>query len=388
MKQINKLMLVILWGCIGLNAFSQDSTQTSRNQNRAVMQSGNTHFLLTGYGFAGFEKVGKENSSFGPAGFAPIFLWKKSDKLFFEAEAEFEIEDGNLNIGLEYATLHYKLSKNLTLGAGKFLSPFGIFGERLHPSWINKFAEKPLGFSHDAGVLVGPMTEFGIQLRGGAQIGNSKINYVGYLTNGPKLNDGSSNPMMAGMINYDNLGDNNNNKAIGGRIGFLPLINSSFEIGVSGQFAKLGDHESANENIAANMMAYDLSFIQKIDVLKSNLDIKAQYNTVKVDDLIYKNSLGQNYTFNNKTTAWFAQAALRPSFVDDNFFKNLEFTTRLSEIKAPEKAMWSVHNFQTAFGINYWLDWNSVLKINFQITNDKITNEKENGFFIQWGLGL
>lgn len=386
MKSLKKIIPFALLVCIGLNVQAQDSTQTELNQNRVEQMSG-THFLLTGYGFAGFEKKGDEGSTFGPVGFAPIFLWKKSDKLFFEAEAEFEFEDGELEIGLEYATLHYKLAKNFTLGAGKFITPFGIFGERLHPAWINKFAEKPLGFSHEGGAI-GPMTEIGVEFRGGAQLGSSKINYVGYISNGPKLNDGVDEPMMAGILHYNNFGDNNNNKAAGGRIGFLPFANSSVEIGVSGQFAKAGDRESKYEDVAANLYAFDLSVIQKIDAIKSNLDIKAQYNSVKVGNAMYEKPGGGEYSFDNKSSAWFTQAALRPAFVENNFFKNVEFTAQFSGIKTPALSMWSTDKMQSTFGINYWLDWNSVIKINFQSTKDKLDDEKENGFFIQWGLGL
>ncbi len=388
MKQLNRLFITAFFIGIGLNLAAQDSTQTNRNFSNSSAVSGNTHFLLAGYGYIGYEKKGKENSSFGPGGFAPIFLWKKSDRLFFETEAEFEIEDGKLNIGLEYATIHYKLAKNLTLGAGKFLSPFGIFGERLHPAWINKFAEKPLGFSHDAGGMIGPMTEFGFELRGGAQIGGSKINYVGYISNGPNLVEGVNNPMMAGMLQYDNFADNNNNKAIGGRIGFLPFANSSLEIGISGQYAKVGNQESNFKNIGARLSAIDLSVIQKIEPLNSNLDIKAQYNTVKVDKATYVKPSTQLYTFDNTSSAWFAQAALRPAFVENPFLKNLEFSARLSAVKTPVASLWAADKFQTALGINYWLDWNSVIKINFQRTKDRIAGEYENGFFILWGLGF
>ncbi|MBI1222002.1 MAG: hypothetical protein GC180_05305 [Bacteroidetes bacterium] len=380
---------------LSLNSWGQDQnppapvqtqTQTQRNEQRIAQKGPETKFLLTGYGYTGFEKVGSENSTFGPAGFSPIFLWKKSDRLFFESEVEFEIEDGNLNIGLEYATLHYRLNKYLTLSGGKFLSPFGIFQERLHPAWINKFAEKPMGFSEE-GAMIGPMTEFGASLRGGAQIGLSKVNYVLYVSNGPTLNTGSSNPMDAGRLDYNNLGDNNNNKAIGGRFGFLPFSSSWLEIGLSGQVAGVGNSGSAFQNVKTQMYAADLSIIKKVNFIKSNVDIKAQYNYVQTSKTNYLDTAGNSYTFNNTSTAWFSQIAIRPMFLEKSFLKNVEFTGRYSVLKTPQESYWAIDNSQVAMGINYWLKWNSVIKVNYQLTYSK-GEQTEPGLFIQWGLGF
>lgn len=382
------LFALIAFCCYGLTASAQNMTQTESNEKKISDQSGDTKFLLTGYGFAGFEKEGDEGSTFGPLGFDPIFLWKKTDKLFFEAEMEFALEDGELEVGLEYGTIHYRLAKNLTFGAGKFLVPFGTFGERLHPSWINKFAEMPLGLSHEGGARIGPMSDLGFEFRGGAQLGTSKINYVAYVTNGPKLNSGSDDPMMAGMLHYENLNDNNKNKAIGGRIGFLPFSSSAVEVGISGQVAKVGDNETQYEDVQAALLALDLSVVQKISPISSNIDIKAQYNHAKVDNAMYSKSPTENYTFDNKSSSWYAQAALRPAFVENNFLKNLEVGVRLAGIETPEGSMWESDISQTTIGLNYWFDWNSVLKFNYQRTNDKLGDEKENSYFIQWALGF
>lgn len=374
-------------GCLLSVSFATaQDTQTLRNEKRIISKGPDTKFLLTGYGYSGFEKVGDENSTFGPTGFSPIFLWRKSDRLFFESEAEFEIEDGNLNIGLEYATLHYRLNKYLTFSAGKFLSPFGIFNARLHPAWINKFAEKPLGFSEEDG-MIGPMTELGIAFRGGAQIGKSKINYVAYLSNGPTLNTGKDDPTTAGQLEYDNLGDNNNNKAVGGRIGFLPFSSSAVEIGFSGQYAGVGNSDTRFSNIMTQMYAGDISIIKKVNFLKSNVDIKAQYNLVNTDNTRYTDTLGNYYSFNNASSAWFAQIAIRPAFIENKFFKNVELTGRYSALQTPSKSYWGQNIGQIAMGINYWLKWNSVIKINYQIEQVKGA-DSENGIFIQWGLGF
>ena len=67
----------------------------------------------------------KNNSRFTDVNFKPIFLWKISDKLFVEAEPEFETGEGTLNIGLEYANMVYIVNPYLILHAGRFLPKFG-----------------------------------------------------------------------------------------------------------------------------------------------------------------------------------------------------------------------------------------------------------------------
>jgi hypothetical protein len=386
MKKL-KLFAVVSLGLIfcGSNSFAQDvASQTDQNLSAISNASskGDTNFLLTGYAYSGFAKEGSNQGSFGPLGFSPIFLWKKSDKLFVEAEMEFGIENGEIHLGLEYATLHYILNKYITLGAGKFLSPFGTFAERLHPNWINKFSDRPLGYS-DEGTMIGPMGELGVELRGGAQLGNSKINYVGYVTNGPTLV--TDDPDAAGQLMYKNLSDNNNNKAIGGRIGFLPFSNSSLEVGVSGQTSVVGDKDSEFKNVGANLFSTDISFIHKVSIF--NIDLKGQLNNVAVDKASYTNKDGASYTFDNKTKAYYMQLALRPAFVKSKFVRNLEFAGRYSALNNPEGAIWAGNQKQIGFGVNYWLNWNSVLKIDY-MTNKMGDEASKGSVFVQLAFGF
>jgi len=132
------------------------------------LRGGSSKHLFSGYAFAGYEDRTGESGSFN-AGFNPIFLWKPADRLFFEGELELELSDGETELSLEYAHLNYSLNDYVTLGAGKFLSPFGIFRERLHPAWINKLPDAPLAYGHD-GII--PPTILGAQIRGGIPVGH------------------------------------------------------------------------------------------------------------------------------------------------------------------------------------------------------------------------
>ena len=92
---------------------------------------GSTKFLLAGYGTAGFTARSGEDPFFD-ASFNALFLWKLSDRLFFEGEMELEFEDNNTTINLEVAQASYLLNDYMTIGVGRFLNPMDFFVERQH----------------------------------------------------------------------------------------------------------------------------------------------------------------------------------------------------------------------------------------------------------------
>lgn len=362
---------------------------------------GKSGFLLRGYAHGGLEyHEADEELNFVFGAFNPIFLYRQSDKLFFEAELEFLFEDDDLEVGLEFANISYIVSKTLTIRAGKIFVPFGIFVERLHPAWINRLPTAPLGYGHD-GVL--PSTDLGIEFRGAAYAGNLKYNYSFYLLNGPQLNDGSEHEDDAGKLEYGKFSDNNNNKAVGGRFGIFPFSNSSLELGASAKFATVGERESTFEDISSQLYALDLSYVKAIPAIKSVIDIRAQANWVNVDNTDFidtEDSTGTTtYTFDNKSTSYFGQISLRPSFVGSNFLKNTEFVARFSNLETPEGALWESNSTKWDFGLNYWLNWRTLIKISYSSGkveggHDDEPGEgidpatREDAFFIHWALGF
>ena len=360
-----------------------------------------TQFMVRGYGHAGLDYYktpdGKELSFVGAA-FAPIFLFKQGNRFMFEAELEFELQKNELEIGLEYANLMYVINKYLMVRAGKFLLPFGTFMERLHPAWINRLSSKPLGFGHDG---IAPASDIGVELRGAAPIGGTNINYSVYVTNGPRLKDGSEEPDEAGMLNFQNYIDNNNNKFVGARVGYLPLYNSSMEVGASFYTGKPGDRGSEYKDVTAFLWALDFSFVKQISPIKGVVDIKAQYNQTKVSDAYYpageenRDSTGF-YTFNNLSRAYYAQVTYRPSMACPTILKNLEIIGRYSQLNTPEGSKWESNVNEITIGLNYWISWRQVIKINYAFINgegghgaeEDAGKQKSNTLFVHWAIGL
>ncbi|MAD98278.1 MAG: hypothetical protein CMB99_13215 [Flavobacteriaceae bacterium] len=383
MKKSGILLIAIMIGCF---AYSQTYN---------TFEPSKTQFMIRGYGHTGLNTLTndqeKESSYVGSA-FAPIFLFKHSDRLMFEAELEFKLEGNELEIGLEYADVMYILNKNMTIRAGKFLLPFGTFMERLHPAWINRLPTAPLGYGHDG---IAPSSGIGVELRGAFDLGGPKLNYSVYSTNGPRIKDGSVEPEEAGMLAFENFEDNNTSKAFGGRLGLLPFSDSSTEIGFSAYSTNgTGGKDTTYENVGAFLYALDFSFVKQLGFIQGLLDVKGQYNNSSVDDATYielHDGNEEEYTFDNKSDSFYLQLSYRPIMASSNFLKKLEFVGRYSNFNAPEGAEWEEQSDQYAFGLNYWLTWRSVVKIAYQ-TTDSIGGHDgggtTNGFFIHWAIGF
>jgi hypothetical protein len=179
-------------------------------------------------------------------------LIKLNDKLFIDVQVQVGVNSsqGLLNsssgasgagVALNEAIIYYRLTPCVNVFAGNFQPRSGIY-EGILDDFTNRYATKPVGMN------IGVATETGVGIQGGIQCGYSKLLYQLYTANGPQLQIDSAG-MTTGTVSYGNYSVNNNNKAIGGEIGFLPFPNSSLEIGVSGQYKqKTGDAGSPFEN--------------------------------------------------------------------------------------------------------------------------------------------
>ncbi|MBI2677968.1 MAG: hypothetical protein HYX28_04230 [Candidatus Koribacter versatilis] len=140
--------------------------------------------ILTGYAtFVSSFSPGEQQLS--PT-VAPILLIPFGDKWLIEAEGEFEGDymhttgepwEREWEKGVEYVQVDYLANKYLTVVGGRFLTPFGIYNERLHPSWIKNLQTMPLIMPLEEG------SGNGIQFRGGVRLGDDvNFNYATYFS--------------------------------------------------------------------------------------------------------------------------------------------------------------------------------------------------------------
>ena len=413
-----------------------DCCASPENQEDTT-QSGKNKFIFTGSAFTNLVLGKKFDSAGFEAGFMPVFLYQPTKRLYFVMHLHISAGGGHLHsnqsttpastgtssgghnhgatspsttteataesgagIMLYYANLVYFLNPYLTITGGMFPSPFGIYPERLHLPWQNKLPDAPLGMGHaDAAI---PLIDFGFQASGEVLIRKLNINYALSVSNGPSLIESGSD---AGKLSYSNLIDNNKNKAIGGRIGLLPVPNSSLEIGWFGQRAKVGQNTTTFSGVDALLYGADISFREKIKPLKGTIDIKGQYNVILVDKVYYQadpilttsvpaedvNLSDSTYRFKNESKIYFITAAYRPD-ASRKFIKNTEYILRYDALNTPCFAVWDVTKTRWTAGIVYWMDTRSAIKFSFQTNQSPKpigqNRTYDNLFIMQWVIGL
>ena len=117
----------------------------------------------------------------------PVLLLPLGDKWLVESRAEFygEFErpgdgqpyGGKVEKDLDYLQVDYVANRYVTVTAGRFLTPFGIYNERLYPIWIRDLHEVPLIFPLESG------SSDGVMLRGGFPVSSwANVNYATYFS--------------------------------------------------------------------------------------------------------------------------------------------------------------------------------------------------------------
>ena len=209
-----------------------------------------THnFTMVGDAEAKYEKIAGQKGGFALADFAPIFLFRASDRILFEAGADIQMQNGgaapvnngsSTSFNLSFATLDYLFNDYMTVVAGYMLLPLGTYSER-SAGWLNKFPDDPL----PRDVL--PGAGAGAQLRGSYAVGEggAMLTYAAYAANGPSSSDSNGLGHASALDLGGNVGTTsdgtsaslNGTLSYGGRLGvFLPLqAHYDLELGISGQ---------------------------------------------------------------------------------------------------------------------------------------------------------
>ncbi len=323
-------------------------------------------FLLTGYAFAGYSDSEQSNSSFN-AGFFPIFLWRINDDIFFEAEAEFELEDGETNVALEFAQISYLLNDYVTLSAGKFMNPANYFIERLEPVWINKLPDQPLSIAGTNRIQ--GKTQLGAQVRGAIPLemvglDSGRLGYAFFASNGSELKDD-------GSLNHKNFSDIDNNKLVGGRVGLVPW--PGFEIGYG--FEVGGVRDPLNNSLDITTHIADANYVRTSSMIGGRIDLRAQWAWRKID-----RSRAAGLNFNNKVNGGYGQIAYRPSLLNLKWVKNLETVFRYERMNQPAGSRFYDENRYTA-GLNYYFAPTTVFKFAYEFDDRKGVKDNDTLLF-------
>ena len=192
-----------------------------------------------------FNRTNQGNSYFDQHRLVPFIYGDISDRVKFAAEIEFE--HGTNDIKVEFASIDYLIQEPINLRAGILLLPLGKFN-LLHDAPLRDLTERPLV---DQRIIPSTLHQPGIGAYGTFYPTTlSKLDYEVYFISGfTNAFGGADNPGTNGVPGLSNINstngirsarsdntsfDNNNGKAVVGRLAFSPLL--GIEIGGSGFF--------------------------------------------------------------------------------------------------------------------------------------------------------
>lgn len=320
----------------------------SPDPQEAVVPSNVT--VISGYGTVGFAAViqGESENRFDAA-IAPIFLFQFRDRVLFEAELEFELEEGVTEVGLEYANVGYIVNDHLVLVGGKFLVPFGVFIDRLHPTWINKFSTMPPLYGHGMGPLGHPLVpilaDVGVMAKAVTTAGPWQFVANAYVTQGPgfELEDGEMEVEFPASSE-----DNNKNKMVGGRLDFAHQQHAELNLSAfTGKYDDAGKLSFTGYNVAGSV--HWRSFEARGEYLQTRQEMEELP--------------GEVVTLRKR--GYYAQGAYRVGAWEPVVRFTQVFDAEVEDVVETEGA------WQLGLGLDYWISPSIAIMAGYEINNEK-----------------
>lgn len=383
-------------------ALLMSAMTTVHSQENSSLDIG--RFALAGYGDVTYanqpnmkDEDGNDIQNNVVARFVPIFLFQLSEKIHIEAEIEFSTNaEGETETELEYANMHYFFNDNTIITAGKFLLPFGQFGENLHPSWINKAASNPgiyggHGGNGSLGGVTSIMGDTGINIANTWTLGDAGRIYTDfYAVSGPRQEEGDHG---GGVDMEVKKGDNNDSFAFGGRVAyaFLP----EWEIGVSyytGDYSNDGDLNYSAYNIDFNWIGSYASV--RGEVFGSTAETEGEEEGEEEGH-------GEEWVKDFDKEGWYIQGTWQARQLGQAWLNPIELVLRYSDSSSDFDGSIE-HDFEedggkmgsrVYYGINYWLEPSAVLKLGAESTsidNEEASHEivPDDRVFLQLAFGF
>jgi hypothetical protein len=346
---------------------------------------GSTKMLVTGDAAAGYFDPEGGSSTF-TAEFNPMVLWQLNERLFFEGALELALsgpdEDGEgsgSDVELDSAYLTYIINDWALAVAGKFTVPFTAYHNHLDPSWLNRLPADPLVYA-DGGIA--PDAGVGAFVTGVVPCSKALFNYAVFVTNGPALV--TDDPQGAGSLNFDNFNDLNNNKAVGFRIGYLPL--PSLEIGYSFEFSR--PNPPGFETVRSTLHGVDLNYVAGIRPIAGRLTAQGAWVWSDLSEATYDPTGALGFgplRFDNDRNGGYAEVAYRPTDASEQLLRNLEFVLRYDRLDIPSAAPGGGTQEQWTPGIDYWITPRTVLKVAYTFDEH---DQDADMFAVQFATGF
>ncbi len=223
--------------------------------------------------------------------------------------------------------------------------------------------------------------------RGAQLIGNSKITYDAYVSNGPNLI--TSDKTAAGSLAFDDWSDLNNDKTVGGRLGFIPIPN--MEIGYSFMYGK-ANPAGGFPSTHFTLQAVDFNYRPDVPELGGTFSFQSEWVWNHVERVTYDptGSLGFGpLNYSNYRDGGYVQLTYRPTHETNEIIRSIELCGRWDYLKIPVAAPGGGTEQRFTLGVNYWINPQAVLKFDYEF--DRRTSSlgpQQSGLLIELGLGL
>jgi hypothetical protein len=346
-------------------------------------QLGETKLLITGDMNAGYVNQRHGDNSFFSE-FSPMLLWQLNERLFFEGGLDFDLsgpeldgEGSGTDVELGAAYLTYLINDYASAGLGYFPLPFTEYHNHFDASWINKLPTDPLVYGDNG---IAPDSGLGAFATGSWSFHGSLWNYAVWVTNGPTLiTDGDS----AGQLNFGNYEDTNNNKAVGGRIGYLPI--PWFQVGFSLQYSQV-DPSGFADTVDCTLYGVDWDYVQTLACVRGQVTARGGWIWSDVGTATYP-ALPGSPRFDNNSNGGYAELAYRPTKVLDRWLRNVEFVGRYDRLDIPSGVPGGGSEDQWTGGVDYWITPRTVVKAAYT-WDDQESGQNQDLFALQVATGF
>ena len=259
--------------------------------------------------------------------------------------------DGSVALDLERLQIGYTVSDAITVWAGRFHTPFGLWNTAFHHGAnLQTSITRPrfIDFEDKGGII--PAHSVGLWVNGKTALGAGKVIYDAYVTNGPSIGGRT--------LDYRGFTDDNANKMLGFNLGWQPSgALAGLTLGVHGFNSEVRVYDTANSVLSVSKLRMGGAYVGYDE---NDWEVIGEFYQFSNGDAAGGRSLGSR--------AWFAQvgrtfgsitpfmraerSSLNP---DDNFFRSQESGR-------------GYH--REAAGLRYALDPKSSLKLELSSTHE------------------
>jgi len=215
--------------------------------------------------------------------FIPFITGYVSDRVTVSAEIEFEHGGdvpGDGEVKLEFAVMDFRLRDGLSFRGGVILSPLGRFN-LLHDSPLNDLTDRP---TVSRQLIPSTLSESGMGFFGNSGVGEQgELDYELYFVNGfdQGIIDDSDRLRVRGGRGSKKQ-DNNDDKAIVGRLGYSPRLGTTLGVSThSGAYDDAGDHRLTISALDAKVTAGPLELVGEGALISADIDRDALPTTAE-----------------------------------------------------------------------------------------------------------